>query len=463
MIKTIKILLLAFFLVGVTASCGDKSQKEFGRLLLDLAGQDETLDRADWQRVVDFLDSNKAHFRDLYDDGELDEEATKEYIQDFFSRRRPVQEIRFVGIDGKPLSFRIFLEQSGSMAPYDSPSGDGSFKAAVMALQNNLPGKVAVEHIGEKGYTDFRSIFDDLLNKTKENEISILVTDMIYSVKDMQGVNPEKVFSEARGMISSVFKEEVEKKAMLVVKMNASYNGPYYSYDNSVQPYNGRRPYYIVIVGDNRNMSRLTLDRQLATFADFKALRGYENMYLYEARHLYAPYYSLLLSNDDIRGRFQPERGQESRITRIKGVELDKNSGDLQLVLAVDLGGMLIDEGYLTDVSNYELESSDAVKIKKIRRITPKDATPAEKKYIGKATHIFVLSMSEVAHDQEVKIKLKNRLPKWIADSSTDDDLRVDGHTTFGLRYLLEGIYDSYKRMSDGEPTYFELELNLER
>ena len=65
MIKTIKILLLAFFLVGVTASCGNKSQKEFGRLLLDLAGQDETLDRAVWERVVDCVDSYKGDVRDL--------------------------------------------------------------------------------------------------------------------------------------------------------------------------------------------------------------------------------------------------------------------------------------------------------------------------------------------------------------------------------------------------------------
>ncbi|PTL32894.1 hypothetical protein C7120_11510 [Prevotella sp. oral taxon 376] len=463
MMKTTKRLLLALFLTAVVVSCGDKSQKEFGRLLTELAGQDETVDRADWQRIADFLDKNKAHFSDLYDGNGLKAEAVKEYIQDFFDHRRPAKDISFAGIDEEPLSFRIFLEQSGSMTPYDSPSGDGSFKAAVMALQNNLPGKAEVEHIGEKGYTDFRSIFDDLLNNTKENEISILVTDMIYSVKDMQGVNPQKVFSEAQGMINSVFKEAVEKKAMLVVKMNASYNGPYYSYDNSVRQYNGRRPYYIVVVGDNRNMSRLTHDRQLAAFADFKALRGYENMYLYEARHLYAPYYSLLLSNDDIRGRFQPERGQESRITSIGGVELDKNSGDLQLALAVDLSGMLIDERYLTDASNYEVESSDAVKIRKIRRVTPKDATPAERRYLGKSTHIFVLSMGGFTHDQEVKIKLMNRLPKWIAESSTDNDLCVDSHTTFGLRYLLEGIYDSYKHMSDGEPEYFEFELNLER
>ena len=90
MMKTTKRLLLALFLTAVVVSCGDKSQKEFGRLLTELAGQDETVDRADWQRIADFLDKNKAHFSDLYDGNGLKAEAVKEYIQAATVRsRRP--------------------------------------------------------------------------------------------------------------------------------------------------------------------------------------------------------------------------------------------------------------------------------------------------------------------------------------------------------------------------------------
>ncbi|MCH4148632.1 MAG: hypothetical protein LKG25_00425 [Prevotella sp.] len=462
--KRISVLLVFAFVIGFAlTSCGNKAKKDFDKLLVELANQDETIDHDDWVKITDYLDSQKAHFKDFYENGVLSEQAVEEYIQDFFAHRRPAKEINFVGISGKPLSFRIFLERSGSMSPYDSPNGDGSFKAAVTALRNNLPGSSSVENIGEEGYTDFRSIFDNILNKTKDNQISILVTDMIYSVKDMQGVNPQKVFNDMQGMINSVFKEEVENKAMLVVKMNASYNGPYYAYDSSVQQYNGRRPYYIVIVGSNQNIARLTQDKSLKAFADFTHLKGYENMYLYQAKHLYKPYYSFLLSNDDIRGRFQPTRGQEDRITAIEDVEADKNSGDVQLTLAVDLSGMLIDESYLTDANNYEIDSDDPIQIKQIRKVSAKDETPAEKKYLGKATHIFILSLSKISQNQEVTIKLLNRLPSWVEQSSSANDLKVDANTTFGLKPLLEGIYDSYKRMSDGTPDYFELELNLER
>lgn len=444
------------------ASCGNGSRKEFNKLLLELADADQTIDGNDWQKIADFLDRNKAHFKEFYDHGQIDVDDVEDYISDFFEHRRPSKHIAFQGIGAKQPTFHIYVERSGSMTPYDSRDGDGSFRAAIMALQNNLPGTATIDSVGEKGYTNFQQIFDQILNRTNEDQVSILVTDLIYSVKDMQGVNPQRVFSEIEGMTNAVFKSEVKNKSMLVVRMMGSYNGPYYSYDNSVKPFAGRRPYYIIIVASNTNMVRLTHDATLRTFADMERMRGYDNMCLMTANDIYKPYYSFLLSNRDVRGRFRPKRGQDTQIRSLTGVEPDRNSGDIQLALAVDLSHLFIDQRYLTDVSNYEVKADDDVRIKEIRKIEKADMTPAEKKYLGTATHIFVLQAASIGHGQEVEIKLLNRMPQWIGAASTDNDLTPDANTTFGLKYLLGGIYDSYNRNAD-DHNYFELELELDR
>lgn len=444
------------------ASCGNGSRKEFNKLLLELADADQTIDGNDWQKIADFLDRNKAHFKEFYDHGQIDVDDVEDYISDFFEHRRPSKHIAFQGIGAKQPTFHIYVERSGSMTPYDSRDGDGSFRAAIMALQNNLPGTATIDSVGEKGYTNFQQIFDQILNRTNEDQVSVLVTDLIYSVKDMQGVNPQRVFSEIEGMTNAVFKSEVKNKSMLVVRMMGSYNGPYYSYDNSVKPFAGRRPYYIIIVASNTNMVRLTHDATLRTFADMERMRGYDNMCLMTANDIYKPYYSLLLSNRDVRGRFRPKRGQDTQIRSLTGVEPDRNSGDIQLALAVDLSHLFIDQRYLTDVSNYEVKADDDVRIKEIRKIEKADMTPAEKKYLGTATHIFVLQAASIGHGQEVEIKLLNRMPQWIGAASTDNDLTPDANTTFGLKYLLGGIYDSYNRNAD-DHYYFELELELDR
>lgn len=479
------------------ASCGNNGKKELNRLLLELADDDQLIDGADWAKLETFFDGQKANFREFYKDGRLDADEVKTYVDDFFSGRRPAKEITFT-VGTSALRVNFYLERSGSMVPYDAAGGDGSFKAAIVRMLNNLPGENTDHHIfvvnseineypqgfqkfindpnifqatkgiGDASSTDFGAIFSQLLTKTGNDELSILVTDMIYSTKNMAGVNPQKVFAEAQGMTNAVFKSQVKDKSMLVVKMNGTYSGPYYPYNSTGgQSFTGHRPYYIVIVGDNQNIARLTRDDAYASFCQFSGMKGYQNMCLFAADDVYRPYYSLLLESDVIRGRFRACHGQGDQIKDIENVEVDRNAGDLRLALAVDLGGMLIDDGYLTDVNNYNVEADDKLEIKEIRTIGQSDVTPAERKHLGKATHIFVLESQGIKHAQKVSIKLMNRLPTWVADSSSDDDTDLGASsfptTTFGLKYLLQGIYDSYRRHSKGEPYFFEMQLHFDK
>ena len=75
--------------------------------------------------------------------------------------------------------------------------------------------------------------------------------------------------------------------------------------------------------------------------------------------------------------------------------------------------------------------------------------------------------MNEIKNDQHVEIKLLNNLPSWIEESSSDDDTQVGGgnfsQTTFGFKYLMQGIYNSYKKNSKGNPYYFEMEMNFKK
>ena len=495
--NTVKTLLMALFAGVLLAACGGSEKKALNRLLLDVADKDEVIDATEWEQITEFLDGQKAHFKDFYKDGELDIEEVKEYVENFFEGRRPPKKID-IQAGRRTLGVNFYLERSGSMVPYDAAGGDGSFKAAIVGMLNRLPGSgddnhiyvvnseinaypkgfsqfigdsnifEATKGIGDASSTDFAAIFQQLLDKTGPDELSILVTDMIYSTKQMAGVNAQKVFAEAQGMTNAVFKSQVKDHGLLIVKMQGSYNGPYYPYNaaSGVQ-YNGRRPYYIVVVGSNQNIARLTRDEAYVPFSRFNELRGYEDMYLFETDDVYKPYYSLLLESDQIRGRFRTVHGQGDQIRYIENVEVDRNSGDLRLVLAVDLSGMLIDEQYLLDKENYRVEADDPLVIKEIRPVSQNEVSPAERKHLGKATHVFILESEGIKHRQNVKIKLMNKLPEWVDASSSDDDSSVGGagfaNTTFGLKYLLQGIYDSYRKHSKGEPYYFELELGMER
>lgn len=399
----------------------------------------------------------------------------------------------------KPLRVKFYLERSGSMIAYDSPRGDGSFKAAIVTMLNNLPGKhnrlfvvndgiypypkgidqfvsdgnifESTKGIGDPSYTDFKKIFDNLLNKTGQGELSVLVTDMIYSVKTMVGVNPQKIFADAQGMVSSVFKENVKDKSLLVVQMQGSYNGSYYAYDAPAKGWNydGKRPYYILVCGTNASFRQLSQDERYAKFRNFEAMSGFQNEMLFTAYghdNVFAPYCSFLMATKEIQGRFKPGREGGNGITKLVDMRPDRETGKLRLALAVDLAGMMMPETYLQDPKNYRVASDDQVTIREIRKVTERDRTPAEKKYIGQATHIMILEIDEIHHHQNVEISLKKAFPNWIALSSTDDDTNrqsgLFGKQTFGLKYLLKGIDEAYTRVSD-QPYYFTLSLRFEK
>ena len=86
----------------------------------------------------------------------------------------------------------------------------------------------------------------------------------------------------------------------------------------------------------------------------------------------------------------------------------------------------------------------------------------------GKMTHVIILSTEKVLNNDEITIKLLNRLPAWVERSSTDNDTNLGASdfatTTFGFKYLMNGIYESYKKLANGtQPVYFTITLKLNK
>lgn len=378
------------------------------------------------------------------------------------------------------------------MTPYDSQAGDGSFKAAVVDMMNSVDTKhsmlyvvndgvhlypkginqfvadnnifVSTKGIGDPSYTDFRKIFDTILHKTQGYEVSILITDLIYSTKDMATTNPQKIFADAQGMIASVFKG-VQQKSVVVAQMQGSYNGMYYPYNSPAQgkSYDGTRPYYIIVVGDNGAIDRLTHDADYQRFMSFSSKRGFRHVAIFTAGDVFHPYCSFLLSGSDNMGRYAAERGQGEQIKSITDIEPDRETGLVQMTLAVDLKGIPVDNDVLTNPANYEVESDCGVKLVKIRPLADADKSPQNKRHIGSANYLMVLQAERIPGKQAVKVRLKNQMPAWVAASNSDDDTQMGSQqfatTTFGLKYLLQGIYDAYEKV--GSPYLFTLNIEL--
>lgn len=493
-------LIMATFILVTFTSC-NKAQKGFNSLLIELADNDATIDANDWMKLKGYLVDHKTKLSSFFSNREIDIEKVKSYIIDFFSNRRPPKTICFFGINGgsKYLTVKFYLERSGSTYGYDTPQCSGDFKAAIVSLLNNLPGNnggntdfivndniyiypksyrefiidknifETTKGLGNPSYTDFNRIFSSLLSDTKNNEIAILVTDMIYSVKEMQGVSPQKIFNEEEGMANAVFSKHVKDKTVLVIQMKGDYVGEYYPYNSGKKgiPYKGKRPYYFVIVGNNSDIQRLSSDSQYSSFIDFSKMGGFSHVLSFNSTGTNTPYYTISLEDPNTLGKFKCDRNGSKTINSLKDIDPDRESGAFQFTVAVDLKGILADKEYLLDKNNYEISSEDKVTIQQIRKITSADITPNNRDNLSLATHFIVLRINNFTHKQVLHLRLKNILPPWVAQTSSDDDLNVHvpdfPNTTFGFKYMMNGIYKAYSNYSGGNVYYFDLQIDLNK
>jgi hypothetical protein len=136
--------------------------------------------------------------------------------------------------------------------------------------------------------------------------------------------------------------------------------------------------------------------------------------------------------------------------------------------VAADLSGVIAEESYKMNPANYSIESADEFSIVDITPLT-QDAKNAVsqngRKYLEQATHLILLETPDVTQNQVVTVSLLNRLPEWMASSSSDDDRNLHSKdfssTTFALQYLMQGIYDAY--YSTSQPAYAKLELSIHK
>jgi hypothetical protein len=468
--------------------------------------KDGRIDKQEWGGLKSFLGQDKRHERQFFTGDSLNEEKLRAYIRHYAAGLRPpLTRLQFPEAQEKPLSLLFYLERSGSMEAYDAPGCKGEFKSAIVDLLNHFPAGeghdnlvyvvndgvydypgsyndfikntnifASTRGIGNPQWTDFAAIFDSVLVRSQGDRLNILVSDLIYSPKSAVGVNVNKLFGEAKGLTSNVFHPYVEKGiGTVVLKMRASYDGKYYPYDspNRGLIYRGDRPYYFVIVGDNKALKRIFTEPEYRAFSDFGKLNGFEDEYAFMPDATSPlPFYSIVVGSKDNKGTFrlQKDVNPADRAIAIDNLKPDRNSGDCRLSVAMDLSGVIADGAYKCNPANYHIESADSFRILGITPLTQamKDAAdPHVRKYLGSATHLMLLQTGGITQNQTVKLSLLNHIPDWIRASSTDDDRKLQAadfpSTTFALKYLMQGIYDAYYPV--GQPSYARFELSIHK
>lgn len=391
----------------------------------------------------------------------------------------------------EPRQFAVFLENSGSM--YGYMSGNTEFKRSLLDLITRFNGRGDVftpyfinrvikgldgkeaevrarntQKIAEKinqfksylnnsgklyqlgggGSTDLVNVINTVFDTVKNREITgLLVSDYIYSLKGNKKMADE--LAEQKYITKAIFQEARNVGvATLVIKMSSAFKGNYYYHDapNQGVPYEGNRPYYIFIFGQHEVLQNFPKDYRIQ-----EGLDGYVDHFMLSDREEYNKAFTVLKTTQKV-GRFRPQPRSGVVHTALDKVRPSQRNGESELSfsVAVDLSGLPVPASYLLDANNYGViqDGSDFI----IKDILPIDAADGndERQIKDKPyTHILVVSGSDIVQSEaKLILALTRQIPNWVASSSTDNDRKDSqdelSNRTFGLNYLIEGVWEGY-------------------
>lgn len=475
-------LLMACLLAGlVLTACGGRGKLEKAVRTVLVSG-DTT--RASYDSLCSLVTANPGKYADLLTpEGKIDHKRMAEFIEGIASALRPPMHWDTRPYGGvEDLSLTVYFERSGSMVPYDQRGGGGQLKKAVNDLINHFPagskvdinivndGIYPYQHtvdeflkdrdiyqstagIGDASYTDFQLIFNKILEAQRPGNVSVLVSDLIYSPKDTRGVSLEKIFNEENSLATRVF-AKYKGKSVVVQQFMGDYSGKYYPYNGVPFEYNGKRPFYLVIIGDNESIDQLASDKRYAGVLDPAGMR---NSYRFN-QGTSEVQCNVLPDWKDNAGRFRIRHSDGIVLNKCDG---DRQTGKLCFTVAANLGGLLKDEALLTDAASYDVESIDGYTLT-VQPIDQSMVTNNNKSYLDGMTHLLTLTGDLKSPRDEVRISLRNELPAWVSQSSSSSDTSTGGSfatTTLGLEQLLGGMFDAMK----GGKNIFEVTIKLQR
>ncbi|MBQ7691157.1 MAG: hypothetical protein IJT30_08235 [Muribaculaceae bacterium] len=465
--KTIPLMiLLTGVLLAAFVSCSRTTPLEKS-IKQALVQQDTTQARFDslCSIITASPDRYKAY---LTEGGEVNVEALGNLIEQIGSGLRPPMHWDVARYGLRQLSLTIYFERSGSMVPYDAPGGRGQLKKAVNDLINFFPtgGQTTInivnddiypykgsidaflqdrdiyastQGVGDAAFTDFQKIFTRVLQAQQPGNVSVLVSDLIYSPADTRDVSLEKIFNEENSLATSIFKQ-YKGKSIIVHQLMGDYSGKYYPYNGQPVNYRGQRPFYLVVVADSKVMNAMAAD---AAFAQFMHPAGAVNSYRFNQAEQGVDY-CVVPDWKENAGRFRIDHRDPSHLTKCDG---DKTTGVLCLSVAANLGGLQKDARFLADAKNYQVKSMSGFALK-VTPITPDMITGNNKAYLEGKTHLLTFTGEMQGPRDELTVSIANEFPAWIARSSATTDVNPSAPdfatTTLGLKELLSGIASAF-------------------
>ena len=309
---------------------------------------------------------------------------------------------------------------------------------------------------GNRGTTDISNLFKNILSETGENDVAILVTDGIFSPGTGRDA-VEYLINQQIGITNTMTEhlKKHPKTAVMVYQLTSNFNGKYFNREDRPETINASRPYYIWVIGDHTNIALLKAHIPDTKFKGGGVQHSYTLLPPYNKEIDYA------ILNSPKSGSFdRDKKSPKNSICKIKKASKGVHKGNFSFTTGMDLYtfSVLLGDEYLMNTDSYarlinKQPNNDYL-------IEIEHNTNPNTDY----THNMKLTTDKISVG-ELEIVLRNQFPQWIYDINDDEGLDIHKNDainkTFGIKYLVEGIYEAYNPLESS--IYATMKFNLKK
>lgn len=269
---------------------------------------------------------------------------------------------------------------------------------------------------GDRTNSDIGLMIADILKNMNDSIVSMFVSDCIL---DVPSGDSKKFLNTCRISIKNAINEGrkcIPGLGVEILKLMSDFNGKYFYQNGSVEILKDvKRPYYIWVFGNSNVLANLNSEVPFTCLERY----GFEEEVVAFAKRVSVPY--------DIKNKATTS----SIINPVKG--------DYTATIRADFRATLQPETEIQNLSNYAF-NNPSLAIKGIGRITDKNS-----KYTHYLTFVIPGGVKIAQDDLIFKCP---EIPVWVSESNDErgQDIKNNLSKTTGIKHLIEGVADSYKK-----------------
>lgn len=313
--------------------------------------------------------------------------------------------------------------------------------------------------VGNTRSTDLNELVKLVLGDANDKDISILISDCIYSISG-KGAS-KTLLGNCQNKTMDAFMEKsktMDNLATLIVRLESHFKGGYWDYlhpsGKSSQTLDCERPYYMCVIGSDSAMSEFN------KYIDVEKMQGYSEKYFLSSKDV-SDAYNMFVQGQYSKGRMKKVNNEPCSLE-----DVDYNH-DVQLAIAVDLSAFPFTEKEKLNLDNYSIENG-SYELASVEVIDDKKLSPNDKPVVKNNGCTHVLLINKVGAVSDFSVKVKRTMPEWVSKYSSSDDTGIGNDEeeqgkTFGIEYFVSGIFEAYCENAKDKGNFIEMKFKVKK